>query len=85
MVPLITSEGALGQYVSKLVSGAEVFDLNLWIKIDPVNRPIKRNPVGSGYVSHRQTSAFDDHLVDRFVVFRNVRQRIVARKVLRFE
>ena len=72
-------------YVSMLVSGVKVFDLNLWIKIDPVNRPIKRNSVGSGYVSHRHFSAFVDHLVDRFVVFRNVKQRIVARKVLRFE
>ena len=70
MVPPITSESALGQYVSKLISGAEVFDLNLWIKIDPVNRPIKRNSEGFGYVSHRQTFAFDDHLEDRFVLFR---------------
>ena len=85
MVPLITSESALGQYVRKLVSGVEVFDLNLWIKIDPVNRPIERNSVRSGYVSHRRTSAFDNHLDDRFIVFKNEKQSIVAKKVLRLE
>ena len=81
-VPFITSENALGQYVSKLVSGVEVFDLNLWIKIDPVNRPIERNSVRSGYVSHRRTSAidFDEHIDHRFVVLQNVKQRIVATK-----
>ena len=75
MVPLITSESAFGQNVSKLVSGVDVCDLDLRVWIDLVKQPIKRNSAGSGYVSHRWTSAFDDHLDDRFVVFKNAKQR----------
>ena len=78
-MPFITSEGALGENVSKLVSGVDVFDLNLWVKIDPVKQPIKRNSVGSGYASRRRTSAFDENLDDRYVVFKNVQQRIAAK------
>ena len=85
MVPFITSESALGQYVSKLVSGVEVFDLNLWNKIDPVKQAIQSNSVRSGYVYHRRTSPFDNHLDDRFIVFKNVKQRMVANKVVLFE
>ena len=80
MVPFITSESTLGQHGSKFVSGVDVFDLDLRVKIDPVKQATKRNSVDSGYVSHRRTPAFDDHLDDRFVVFKNVQQRIVARK-----
>ena len=85
MVPFITSESALGQYVSKLVSGVEVFDLNLWNKIDPVKQAIQINSVRSGYVYHRRTSAFDNHLDDLFIVFKNVKQCMVANKVVLFE
>ena len=85
MVPIITSESVLGPYVSKLVSGVEVFDIDLWVKIDPVKQAIQSNSVRSRYVSRRRTSAFDNHLDDRFIVFKNVNQRMVANKVLRFE
>ena len=36
-----------------------VFDLDFRVQVDPVKQPIMRNPVGSGHVSHRRTSAFD--------------------------
>ena len=43
MVPLITSESALGQNVSKLVQGVDIFDLGLGVDIDLLKRTIKRN------------------------------------------
>ena len=55
--------------VSELVS---TFDLNLWIQIDSVRKTIKSNSVGSGYVSHCWTSAFDDHFNHCFMVLNNV-------------
>ena len=42
-----------------------------WIQIDSVKQPIQRNFVGSWHVSHRWTSASDDHLDHCFVVFKN--------------
>ena len=80
MVPFITSESTLGQHVSKFVSGVDVFGLDLRVTNDPDKQATKRNSLDSGYVSLRRTSAFDDHLDDRFVVFKIVKQRVVARK-----
>ena len=72
MVPLITCEIDLCQYVCELFFGVNVFDLNLRIQIDSVEQPIQRNSVGSGHVSHLRTSVLDDHLDHSLVVFRNV-------------
>ena len=36
MVPLITCELALCQYVSELVLGVDVFDLDLWVQVASV-------------------------------------------------
>ena len=73
MIPFITCEISLCQYVCELVLGVNVFDLNLEIKIDSIKQPIKCNSVGSGNVSHWRTSSHYDHLdhfrvgdVDRF-------------------
>ena len=33
-MPFFTSESALGQNVSKLVSGVDIFDLDLWVKVE---------------------------------------------------
>ena len=65
-------EISLCQYVCELVFGVDVFDLNLWIKIDSVKMPVKSNSVGSGYVSQCRTSAFDDHFNQGFVIFKDV-------------
>ena len=64
IVPLITCEIALCQYVCELCFGVDIFDLNLLIQIqiDPVKQPIQSNSVGSGHVSHCWTPAFNDHL-----------------------
>ena len=35
-----------------LVFGVDILDLNLGVQIDSVKRPIKRNSVGSGNMSH---------------------------------
>ena len=70
MIPLII---ALCQYVCELVFGVDVFDLDFGVQIDSVKQPVKSNSVGPGYVSHCRTSAFDDHLDHRFIIFKNVK------------
>ena len=60
IVPLITCTCSLCQYVYELVFGVDIFGLNLWIQFNSVKQPIQSNSVGSGYVSHCGTSAFDD-------------------------
>ena len=59
--------------VSKLVSGVNIVNLDFGVQIDPIKQPIQRNSVGSGHVSHRWTSAFDDHLDHSFVIVKNLR------------
>ena len=73
MAPLITCEVPFSQHVSELFFGVNIFDLNLRIEIDSVKQPVLSNSVGSGYVSHCRTSAFDDHLNHCFVVFKKCR------------
>ena len=80
LVSLITCELALCQNVCELVLGVDIFDLNLWIQINSVKQPVKRNSVGSGYVSHCRTSAFDDNFSHCFVVFKNVVHRTKLRR-----
>ena len=46
-----------------------------------IKKPIKRNSVGSGHVSHRWTSAFDDHFDHGFVVFKDLQLRLVLRRI----
>ena len=79
MVPFVTRETLFGWHVSKLVVGVNMFDLDLWFRIDSVEQPIKRNSVGSGHVSHRWTSSFDHHLDRRLIVFKNVQLGIAFR------
>ena len=56
-------------------------DLDMWVKIDSVKQPIKRDSVGSGHVSHRGTSAFNDHFDDRFAVFKNGQLRLALSRM----
>ena len=51
MVPLITCEISLCQYVCELVSGVNIFDLDLGVQTNCVKQPIKSNSVGSGNMS----------------------------------
>ena len=62
MIPFITDETAIRQNVGESVFGMDIFDLNLWVQVDSVTQPIWRNSVCSRHVSHRRTSAIDDHL-----------------------
>ena len=57
MLPFITCEISLGQYVCELVVGVNVFDLDFGVEIDSIEQPIKSNSVGSGNMSHCRTSS----------------------------
>ena len=48
MIPFITCETALCQDVCKLVLGVDAFDLDLRVKINSIEQPIKSNSVSSG-------------------------------------
>ena len=63
MIPLITREVFLGQYVCELVLGVNVFDLDLGVHINSVKQPIKGNSVGSGNMSHCRASSLSDILI----------------------
>ena len=62
--------------------GIGVPKLNLGIQINPFKQPIQSNPVGSGHVSHRWTSAHNDHLDHGFVVFEHIQLRLTLSIVL---
>ena len=57
VIPLITCEISLGQYVCDLILSVSVFDLDLGIQIDSIKQRIKSNSVGSGNMSHCRTSS----------------------------
>ena len=71
IVPLITCEILFCQDVCKLVFDVDILDLNLGVQINSVKQPIKSNSVGSGYVSHCWTSAFD-HFNHGFIVLKDI-------------
>ena len=52
------------------LEGIDIFHLGHWVRIDPVEQPIKCHSVGVGCVSHWRASAFDDHLDHRFIVLK---------------
>ena len=62
MIPFITCENSLCQFVCELVLGVSVFDLDLGVQIDSIKQPIKSNSVGSGNMSHCRASSLYDHL-----------------------
>ena len=75
MIPLIACEIPFGQNVSELVFGIDVFDLDFGVQINSIEQPIKSNSVGSGNVSHRRTSAFNDHFDHCFIVFEHTHNK----------
>ena len=83
IVPLIRCEIALCQYVCELVFGFDILDLDFGAQVDSVKQPFKRNSVGPGYGSHFWTSALDDHLHHRFIIFKNVKHRTGLRRIQR--
>ena len=62
MIPFITCEFSLGQFVSELVFGVNVFDLDFGVQIDSIEQLIKSNSVGSGNLSHYRASSLYNHL-----------------------
>ena len=67
--------------VCELVFGVNVFDLDLGIQIDSIKQPIKSNFVGSGNMSHCRASSLYDHLDHCFVVFKDVQQSFLTRRI----
>ena len=57
MIPFITCEISLCQYVCELVFGINVFDSDCGVQIDSIEQPIKSNSMGSGKMSHCGTSS----------------------------
>ena len=58
MIPFITCEVSLGQYVCELFFGVNVLNLDLGVQIHSIKQPIKSNSVGSGNMSHSRTLTF---------------------------
>ena len=83
MIPFITREISLGQYVCELVFGVNVFDLDLLVQIDSLKQPIKSNSVDSGNMSHCMTPSFNDHLDHCFVVFKTHTKKSLDAKTRR--
>ena len=81
MVPFITCEISLCQYVCELVFGVDALDLDFGVQIDPIKRPIKSNSVGSGNMSHCKASSLYDHLDHCFVVFKQIQHSFLMRRV----
>ena len=80
MIPFITCEISLGQYVCELVFGVNVFDMDLGVQIASLKQPIKSNSVGSGNMSHCRTPSFDNHLNYCFVVLKRKQQSFLVRR-----
>ena len=76
MVPFITREIKLWS-TCLLVS---TFVLEFGVQIDSVKQPTYRNSVGSGHVSHRNTSALYDHFEHSFIIFKNVQLSFEMRR-----
>ena len=72
MIPFITCEVSLCQYVCELVFGVNVFDLDLGVQIDSSKQQTKSSSVGSGNMSHCLASSLFDHLDHCFVVFKEI-------------
>ena len=51
MIPFTTCEISLCQYVSELVFGVDVLNLDFGLQIDSIKQPIKSNSVGPRNIS----------------------------------
>ena len=81
MIPFITCGVSLCQYVCELVLGVKVLDLDLGVQIDSIKQPIKSNSVDSGNTSHCRASSVYDHLDHCFVVFKDLQQSFLTRRI----
>ena len=62
--------GAMG--LRKLILGVDVFDLDLGVKINSIEQPIKSNSMSSGNMSHCWTSAFHNHFDHSLIVLKHI-------------
>ena len=76
MVPITTCEISLCQYVCELCTW-----FGSWVQIDSIKQPIKSNSVGSGNVSQCKASSLYDHLDHCFIVFKDVQQSFLTRRI----
>ena len=81
MIPFLTCEISRCQYVCELVLGVNVFNLDLGVQIDSIKQPIKSKSVGSGNMSHCRASSLYDHLDHCFVVFKDIQQSFLTRRI----
>ena len=72
MIAFITCVIPLCLDVCKLIFGVDVFDLDLRVKIDLIEQPIKSNSMSSGNMSHCWTSAFHNHFNHSFFVLKHI-------------
>ena len=79
IIPFVTCEITFGQKVCELMFGINVSNLNFRIEINPVKHPIQSNSVGSWHMSHRWTSAFDDHVDHGFIILKDIQHGIGTR------
>ena len=61
--------------------GVNVFDLDLGVQIDSIKQPVKSNSVGPGNMSHGRASSLYDHLDHCFVVFKDIQQSFLTRRM----
>ena len=81
MIPFITCEISLCQYVCELVFGVNVFDLDFGVQTDSIEQPMKSNSVGSGNMSYFRVSYLYNHLDHCFVVFKHIQQSSLTRRM----
>ena len=72
MIPFITCEIFLCQYVCELVFGVNVFDLDLGVQVNSIEQPIESNSLGPGNMSLCKASSIYDHLGHCFVLFKDI-------------
>ena len=53
----------------------------LGVQIDSIEQPMKSNSVGSGNMSHGRASSLYDHLDHCFVVFKEIQQSFLTRRM----
>ena len=81
MIPFVTCEISLGKHVCELVLGVNVFDFDLRVRIDSIEKPSEGNSVGPGNMSHCGTSSLYYHLDHCFVVFKHIQQSFLMRRL----
>ena len=77
MIPFITCEISLCQYVCELFFDVDVFDLDFGVQVNSIEQPIKRNSVGPGNMSPCRASSLYDHLDHCFVVFKHIQTKLL--------